>query len=94
MEQRIGEVTHYYNHLSVAVLELEDELKAGDTIHILGHRTNFSQPVKSMEIEHRRVQAVGPGAEVGLKVIDTVRKGDAVYKVTEEEKIEPVPAVS
>jgi len=47
-----------------------------------------------MEIEHRRVQAVGPGAEVGLKVIDTVRKGDAVYKVTEEEEIEPVPAIA
>lgn len=89
MEQRIGYVTHYYNHLSVAVLELKAELKVMDTIHILGHTTDFSQPVGSMEIEHRRVQAAGPGAEIALKVIDKVRKGDAVYKVIEEERVEP-----
>ncbi len=83
MEQRMGYVTHYYNRLEVAVLELTDELKVGDTIHIFGHTTNFIQPVESMEIEHQQVQSVKPGAEVALKVIDKVRKGDAVYKIIE-----------
>ena len=83
MEQRIGYVTHYYNLLGVAVLELSDELKVGDGLHILGHTTNFTQLVESMEIEHQQVQSVKPGAEVALKVIDKVRKGDAVYKVIE-----------
>jgi putative protease len=84
MERRIGYVTHYYNHLSVAVLELTDELKVGDTLHLLGHTTNFTQPVESMEIEHQPVQSVKPRAEVALKVMDKVRKGDAVYKVIEQ----------
>jgi hypothetical protein len=35
MEWRIGYVTHYYNHLEVAVLELSDELKVGDAIHLV-----------------------------------------------------------
>lgn len=83
MEQQIGYVIHYYNRLKVAVLELTDELKVGDTIHIFGHTTNFTQPVESMEIEHQQVQSVKPGEEVALKVIDKVRKGDAVYKVIE-----------
>lgn len=83
MEQRIGYVTHYYNRLGVAVLELSDELKVGDTLHLLGHTTNFTQPVESMEIEHQQVQSVKPRAEVALKVMDKVRKGDAVYKVIE-----------
>ncbi len=80
MDIRIGKVTHYYNHLSVAVLELSGELKVGDTIHILGRTTDFDQQVVSMEIEHQKIASAGPGTEVALKVIDTVRRGDIVFK--------------
>ena len=83
MEKRIGKVTHYFGHLNVAVLELKDELKLGDEIHILGHITDFTQRVTSMEIEHKKVESVGPGKEVALKVEDFVRKGDEVFKVVD-----------
>lgn len=83
MDTRIGRVTHYYNRIGVAVLELSDELKVGDVVHILGHTTDFTQQVQSMEIEHQKVQSVGPGDDVALKVVKRVREGDAVYKVTE-----------
>lgn len=85
MEKRIGKVTHYYSRIGVAVLELSDELKVGDVVHISGHTTDFTQRVDSMEVEHQTVQSVGPGADVALKVVERVRKGDAVYKVIEEE---------
>jgi putative protease len=81
MEQTIGQVTHYYTRLGVAVLELKDALKVGDEIHILGHTTNFNQRVESLEIEHQQVQAVEPGAEVALKVVEKARRGDVVYIV-------------
>jgi hypothetical protein len=84
MEERIGRVTHYYNRIHVAVLDLNGELNVGDVICIHGRITDFTQAVDSLEIEHQKVESVGPGAEVALKVIDRVRKGDAVYKVTEE----------
>ena len=84
MEVRVGKVTHYYNHISVAVLELTGELKVGDTIHILGRITNFDQRVSSMEIEHQKIQSAGPGTEVALKMIETVRKGDIVFKFVED----------
>ena len=84
MEIRIGQITHYYNRLGVAVLELSDDLKVGDVVHISGHTTNFSQRVESMQIEHRQVQSVGPGVEAALKVVERVRQGDTIYKVTEE----------
>ena len=83
MEQKIGRVTHYYSRLGVAVLELCDELQVGDTVHILGHTTNFSQPVQSLEIEHEKVEGVKAGAEVALKVNDKVRVGDTLYKVSD-----------
>ncbi len=84
MEIHIGQITHYYNRLGVAVLELSNDLKVGDVVHIVGHTTNFSQRVESMEIEHRQVQSVGPGVEAALKVVERVRQGDIIYKVTEE----------
>ena len=84
MEVRVGKVTHYYNHINVAVLELTGELKVGETIHILGRITDFDQRVGSMEIEHQKIQSAGPGTEVALKVIESVRKGDVVFKFVED----------
>ena len=83
MEKQIGRVTHYFSKIDVAVLELKDELKLGDDIHFLGHITDFTQRVTSMEIEHKKVEQVGPGMEVAMKVEDYVRKGDEVFKVLE-----------
>jgi len=84
MDIRVGKVTHYYNHINVAVLELTGELKVGETIHILGRITDFDQRVGSMEIEHQKIQSAGPGTEVALKVIESVRKGDVVFKFVED----------
>ena len=85
MEVPVGRVTHYYSRISVAVLTLSGDLKVGDKIEILGKTTEFSQVVTSMEIEHRKIQSATAGMEVALKVADTVRKGDIVYKVVENE---------
>ncbi len=82
MEKQIGKITHYYDRIGVAVLELEDGLEIGDTIHIAGRRTDIVQQVSSMEIEHRKVQAVGAGADVALKVYEKVHEGDKIYRVT------------
>lgn len=87
MEIRVGRVTHYYNRIGVAVLELEDRLELGDTILILGRITEFSQPVESMEVNHRKIASAGPNEEVALKVWDYVRKGDVIYKEIEGEKV-------
>ncbi len=35
-----------------------------------------------MEIDHRPVQTVAAGKEVALKVLQAVRKGDVIFKVT------------
>lgn len=84
MEVEIGKVTHYYNHLSVAVLKLNDSLKLGDMIHILGHSTDFTQRVGSMEVDHHTVVWVKPGDDVAVKVVEPVREHDVVYRVVEE----------
>jgi hypothetical protein len=83
MEKLIGHVTHYYNRIGVAVLELKDELAMGDTILFLGHTTDFAQKVTSMEIDHQPIQAVKSGQDVAVKVDEPVRKYDEVFKVIE-----------
>ena len=82
-EQRIGVVTHYYSHLSVATLRLEPgaTLRVGDVIHILGHTTDFSQRVESLEVDRKSALEVGSNDDFGLKVIDHAREHDVVFKV-------------
>ncbi len=84
MDTQVAHVTHYFAHISVAVLSLSDKLNVGDTIHVLGHSTDFTQKIESLEVEHKKVQSVGPGDEVALKVAEPVHEKDIVYKVVEE----------
>lgn len=82
-EDPVGIVTHYYNHLSVAVVQLDnDSLQVGDTIRFLGHTTDFRQRVDSLQIEHQSVTEVGRRQAFGLKVKEHVREHDVVYKVS------------
>jgi putative protease len=81
-EERIGVVTHYYNHLAVAIVRLESgHLHVGDVIHIRGHTSDFSQRVESLEVNHAATTEVGPNDDFGLKVAEHVREHDVVYKV-------------
>ena len=84
MELEIGRVTHYYNHINVAVLKLEESLKLGDLIRIQGHSTDFTQRVTSMEVEHHTILWVKPGDDVAVKVVESVHEHDIVYRVVEE----------
>jgi hypothetical protein len=80
--ERIGVVTHYYGHLSVATLRLHSStLRVGDVIHIRGHTTDFSQKVESLEVNHAPATEVGPNDDFGLKVVQHAREHDVVYKV-------------
>ena len=82
-EERVGFVTHYYGHLSVAAIRLESgSLRVGDTIRILGHTSDFRQRVDSMQIEHQPVTEAGKRQEIGIKVTQHAREHDDVYKVT------------
>ena len=81
---QIGQISHYYDHISVAAIVLTGPLRVGDTIHILGDSTDFKQEVSSMQIEHQPVEEAKPGDDVGIKVVRKVHPHDKVYKLTDE----------
>ena len=80
--ERIGIVTHYYSHLSVAVVRLESgRLRVGDMILIRGHTTDFTQRVESLQVEHATVTEVGPNDDFALKITGHAREHDVVYRL-------------
>ena len=84
MEKLIGKITHYFGHISVGIIKIENgELNVGDTIHIKGHTSDFTQQVVSMQIEHEQIQKAKKGDDIGIKVDEKVHEHDEVYLVTE-----------
>jgi putative protease len=78
-------VTHYYSHLGVAVIQLNEErLRVGETIHIKGHTTDLTQPIESIELDHQSVEEASAGQIFGLKVREHVREHDQVFKVSDQ----------
>jgi putative protease len=80
-EKEIGKITHYYGNISVGIIELCDILKVGDTIHIKGHSSDFTQSIDSMQIEHADVLEAKAGDLIGIKVIQKVHPNEKVFKV-------------
>ena len=84
-EQLIGEVTHYFGKAGVAAIKITDgQLDVGDTIHIVGHTSDFTQKIDSMEIERAPVQSAKVGDEIGVQVVEHAREHDKVYRVSPE----------
>ena len=80
-EKVIGQISHYYGHISVGIILLSDALKVGESIHVKGHSEDFNQPVDSMQIEHANVPEAKAGDSIGIKVAQKVHPGDKVFKV-------------
>lgn len=78
---RVGKITHYYDKIGVAVVELEGALSEGDEIRVSGHGNEFTQKVESMQIEHEQVKKAKKGDAIGLKIEQPVKDGDEVFKV-------------
>ena len=83
MEKRksIGEVTHYYGDLGVAVVKFNRGVKAGEQVQFKGATTDFEQALDSMQFDHKEVDEAKKGKEIGVKVRDKVRAGDEVYEI-------------
>ena len=85
-EQEVGRITHYFGKIGVAAIEItEGSLRVGDTVHIKGHTSDFTQQIESMQLEHESIEEATVGQTIGIKVVEHAREHDLVYKVVEDE---------
>ncbi len=81
-EQLVGTVIHFFKGPSVAVVKVsEGEIALGDEIHVLGHTSDFTEKIASMEVDHQKVEAAKQGDEVAIQVVARARTHDQVFKV-------------
>ena len=78
---KIGKVTHYYDKIKVAIVELDASLSTGDKVKFTrGGEDLFEQTVNSIQIEHKKIDSASKGDVVGLEVEKEVKEGAEVYK--------------
>ncbi len=78
-EKPIGVVTHFYNHIKVAVVKFKEPVKVGAKVMFKGATTNFSQVISSMQYEHEAIKVAKKGQSLGMKVAKRVREGDEIF---------------
>ncbi len=76
----IGEVTHFYDKICVAVVRFDEGVEVGDEICFEGPKETFSQVLNSMQYEHESIPKAKKGQEVGVKTKKPVREGHKVYR--------------
>lgn len=82
LQFKIGKVTHFYDKIGVAIIELDGDLAVGDKIKFeRGGEELFEQEVKSMQVEHDQLEKAEKGSVVGLKTEKEVKDGAEVFKV-------------
>jgi len=81
-EQQIGKITHYFGKIGVAAIEVTDgELHVGDTVHVVGHTSDFTHVVESIQLDNQAIETAKPGQTVGVKVPEHARQHDKVFVV-------------
>lgn len=78
-DKPIGEVTHFYGGLGVAIVKFLQDVSVGTNVTFQGATTDFSQNLESMELDRKSVSKAAKGKEIGLKVKKKVREGDRIF---------------
>ena len=81
--QYVGQVTHFFDRISVAVIALEDEIYVGEWL--LFDKSGVEQQIASLQIDHNAVETGMPGDQIAVKVDAPVRQGDDVYLILADE---------
>ena len=83
-EELVGVVVKFFAQPSVAALKVtRGTIKKGDTLRYIGHTTDFTDQVASMQVNNQPVEEATAGDFIGVKVKERVRENDKVYKLVE-----------
>jgi len=83
-DKKVGMISHYYNHLGVAIIEIKSPFSVGDTLKFIKHGSGeelFQQVISSIQEDHKPIDKTKKGMSVGIKVDKIVHEGVEVFKV-------------
>jgi len=78
-DTKVGDITHYYDKIGVAVVDVKAPIQVGDKIKITGSN-EFEQEITSMQIEHENVEKAKKGDQIGMKMDQPVKEKDEIFK--------------
>ena len=79
VQKPIGEVTHFYNEIGVAIVKFKQSVPVGTLLYFKGATTDFKDIAKSIQYDHAPIAKAPKGKQVGIKVKRRVRPGDKVH---------------
>lgn len=83
-EELVGVVVKFFAQPGVAALKVtRGTIKIGDTLRYIGHTTDFTDQVASMQVNNQPVEEAKAGDFIGVKVKKRVRENDKVYKLVD-----------
>lgn len=75
----IGVVTHFYNHIKVAIVKFKKPVRVGTNVRFRGATTDFTQALQSLQYDHKPIALAPRAKQIGVKVLKRVREGDGVF---------------
>jgi len=90
-DSRIGCVIDHHHSISVAILQLCDNISIGDIIRIKGLVTDFTTRVSSLQVNREAVETAPPNTTVGLEIPGDQRVSidDNVFRVGRDTRNDP-----
>lgn len=79
--KEIGRVFNFFEKIGVAAIELNGNVKLGDTLRFVGGESDFTQVVDSMQVEGKNVEHAKKGDRIGIKLAEKICRGAKVYRV-------------
>ena len=79
-KKAIGEVTHWYDGISVAVIKLAGALKVGEKIKVKRGEEEFEEVIESMQLDHEAIKSGKKGQEIAVKLVGKTKEGAEIFK--------------
>ena len=81
MGKEIGKVTHWYDKIGVAVVNLKGALKVGDKVKVKRGDEEYEDTVASMQLDHKDISSAKKGDDAAIKLSQKAKEGSIISLV-------------
>lgn len=79
---KIGIVTHYYDKIGVAIVELDGLLAVRDKVRFTKNGEYlFDQEITEIQVGHKKLESANKGTLIGIKTREIMPEGTEIFKL-------------